>query len=137
MLLATDLRVTHEPLSPSVWEVVRFLGSEVTLCHVVLRPTASPGNDSDGSPANPEETAIVQTLRASAVTALGDRGKGVSIKILHGDPGQRVCEYADYLRVDLIVLGPRAKASLSKSLRGSVSKYVVGNSRRHVLVLGG
>lgn len=112
------------------------MGSDAVLCHVILRPTSSPGNETDGAPANLEETDLLRTLRSAAISGLGDRGRDLPILILHGDPGQRICEYADYADCDLIVLGPRKKASIAKALRGSVSKYVVGNSRRHVLVLG-
>ncbi len=136
ILLTVDLRDRAVPVPASAWEVVRRFGSEVTLCHVVMRPTASAGNETDGAPANAEETEMVAGLRASAVAALQDRGRAVPIKILHGDPGQRICEFAAFLGTDLIVLGPRPKSTFARSLRGSVSKYVLDNSRRNVLVLG-
>jgi nucleotide-binding universal stress UspA family protein len=79
----------------------------------------------------------VRDLRAASVEALGSKGHDVPIRILHGDPGQRLCEYADYLDCDLIVLGPRSRGSLARTLRGSVSRYVLDHTRRHVLVLGG
>ncbi len=117
-------------------DLVKGLGVELTLCHAVMRPTSAAGNESDGVPANAEEIEIVRRLRASAIDAFGDAGHAVPVKVLHGDPGQRLCEYADFLGSDLIVLGPRAPGSIAKSLRGSVSRFVLANSRRHVLVLG-
>ncbi len=112
------------------------LGSEFTLCHVEMRSTSLAGNEADGSPASAEEVAMVGRLRTAATEAFGPGGRAPPVKILHGDPGERICEFADFLGCDLIVLGPRPKSSIAKVLRGSVSKYVVANSRRNVLVLG-
>jgi nucleotide-binding universal stress UspA family protein len=135
ILLTVDRRDKDSPAPGLAWSFVSRAGASVTVCHVVMRPTSSAGNDADGSPANAEETAIVTDLRARAVEAMADRGREVPIKILHGDPGQRICEFAEFLNSDLIVLGPRSRGSIAKSLRGSVSKYVLSNSRRNVLVL--
>ncbi len=136
LLVAVSEKHRREPLPPPVVDAARRDLGSVTLVHVVLRPTSAAANDADGSPANPEETAIVQDLRSSAVAALGEAGRQLTIRILHGDPGQRICEYADFLGADLVVLGPRAPGSFSKALKGSVSKYVVANSRRSLLLLG-
>jgi nucleotide-binding universal stress UspA family protein len=108
---------------------------EVVVCHVVMRATSVAGNELDGSPANPEEVALLAALRSELVQDFGEPGHRVPIKVLHGDPGQRICEYADYLDADLIVLGSRRR-TISQRLRGSVSKYVAGASRRSVLVVG-
>jgi nucleotide-binding universal stress UspA family protein len=136
ILLAVDLHDRAAPVPDRAWEIVCRPGSEVTICHVVMRPTSSAGNELDGEPANAEETKIVVDLRAAAIGALNEQGRKIAIKILHGDPGQRICEFADYRDATLIVLGPREKGSIAKSLKGSVSKYVVGNTRRTVLVIG-
>jgi nucleotide-binding universal stress UspA family protein len=101
-----------------------------------LRPTTGAANEADGSPANEEELAINQELRARLNDHLGGDARAIPIHILHGDPGQRICEYAEYTQCDLIVLGTRAKSSFGKWVRGSVSKYVAGNSRRSVLLIG-
>ena len=103
---------------------------------MIMRPTTAPANEVDGSPANQEEVTIDQELRKRLLDSLGPSGREVPIRILHGDPGQRICEYADYADCDLIVLGTRAKPSLGKWVRGSVSKYVAGNFRRSVLLIG-
>jgi nucleotide-binding universal stress UspA family protein len=108
----------------------------VCVCHVVLRPTGVAGDDLDGNPANDEEIAIVQALRGELVAHLGPSGRTVPIRILHGDPGQRICEYADFLDSGLIVLLRGGPPTLGKRLQGSVSKFVAGSSQRSVLLLG-
>jgi nucleotide-binding universal stress UspA family protein len=135
-LLALDLRQRPAPGGRSVWDFLRSAGGKLTICHVVMRPTSVAGNELDGAPANAEETAIVRDLRSTATAELGVRGRDVPIKILHGDAGQRICEYAEYVDCDLVVLGPRQKGTLAKALKGSVSRYVVANCKRNVLVLG-
>jgi nucleotide-binding universal stress UspA family protein len=137
VLLAFDPKASPASGVEAVWNAVRSFGAKVLICYVVMRPTSSPGNELDGSPADEEETNIVRELRARAIAELGEPGRDAPIKILHGDPGQRICEFAEYADCDLIVLGPRAKESIAKALKGSVSKYVVGNARRSVLVVAG
>jgi nucleotide-binding universal stress UspA family protein len=136
MLVAADSRYPGSASLPALLQFVHLFDAEMVICHVVMRPTSVAGNELDGNPANPEETGILQELRLAVVREFGSPGRDLPIKILHGDPGQRICEYAEFADCDVIVLGPREKASLAKALRGSVSKYVVGNTRRHVLVLG-
>jgi nucleotide-binding universal stress UspA family protein len=123
-----------------VWTVVGALVREYPgslVCHVVMRSTSLAGNELDGNPANPEELAINQALRTALVEHLGPSARELPIKILHGDPGQRICEYAVHEGCDLVMLGSRAKPSLGKMLQGSVSKYVAGNFRGSVLLVGG
>ncbi len=136
VLLAVDRKDRNGFRGTSPWDVVRWTGARATVCHVVMRPTAYASNEADGAPADAEERAILQALRASAVDRLGPSGRAVELRLLHGDVGQRICEFADYLHADLIVMGPRQKRGLVHALRGSVSRYVVANARASVIVLG-
>jgi nucleotide-binding universal stress UspA family protein len=133
------LAVAREEPNEKLWGVAQDLvraGSEGMVCHVVMRSTTSPANETDGDPANEEESGIARELRTRLGELLGKDARGVTIRILHGDPGERICEYAEYAHCDLIVLGSRGKSSLGRLVKGSVSKFVVANSRRSVLVIG-
>jgi nucleotide-binding universal stress UspA family protein len=136
VLLAIDGRKGVAPGRPPGRDILRWIGGEITICHVVMRPTTSASNETDGAAADAEETSILQDLRANAIAELGPRGKSAPIRILHGDPGQRICEFAEFVGADLIVLGPRVRGGFARALRGSVSRYVVTNARMAVLVLG-
>ncbi len=134
-LVALDAADHGPRLRQAIRELAGGLGMELVACHVVMRSTSVAGNDLDGAPANPEETRLLERLRGLFVEELGDPGRGVPLKILHGDPGERICEYADYARCDLIVLESRTP-TLARRLRGSVTKFVVGTTPRSVLVVG-
>ena len=51
-----------------------------------------------------------------------------------GRPGATICEIAQELNVDLIVLGRRGNSGLSELLMGSVSNYVMHHAHSSVLV---
>ena len=133
--MALDAKPHGPRLRHVVGELLGGSATEAIVCHVVMRSTSVAGNELDGSPANPEEVAILTSLRNEMVRSLGEKGHRVPIKILHGDPGQRICEYAEFADCDLIVLESRER-TLSQRLRGSVSKYVAGTSSRSVLIVG-
>ncbi len=125
--------------NPRLWGVVADLlraRAHGVVCHVVLRSTTAAANESDGSPANAEEAAINQELRRRLVDRLGGTGRDLPIRILHGDPGERICEYAEFADCDLIVLARRGKPSFGRWARGSVSRHVAATTRRSVLIVG-
>jgi nucleotide-binding universal stress UspA family protein len=51
-----------------------------------------------------------------------------------GSPGATICEIAQELNVDLIVLGRRGNSGLSELLMGSVSNYVMHHAHSSVLI---
>jgi nucleotide-binding universal stress UspA family protein len=135
LLVAIDTGPHPPKFRRAIQEFAHPLGTEVVVCHVVMRSTSVVGNESDGAPANPEEVAILASLRGLLVQDLGERGHRFPIKILHGDPGQRISEYADFAGCDLIILEARER-TLAQRLRGNVAKYVAGASKRSVLIIG-
>ncbi|MGC2035960.1 MAG: universal stress protein [Thermoplasmata archaeon] len=134
-MVALDAKPPAPPFLLAIGRLGHQFGVEVIACHVVMRSTSVAGNEMDGSPANPEEVAILASIRHQLVRSFGEEGHQVPIKILHGDPGQRICEYARFAACDVIVLESR-ETTLSQRLRGSVRKYVAGASPCSVLILG-
>lgn len=55
--------------------------------------------------------------------------------ILTGNPAQKIIEFVEKEKIDLIVMGARTKTDLSKLLLGSVSKRVLENVTSDVLVI--
>lgn len=55
--------------------------------------------------------------------------------ILTGNPAQKILEFAEKEKIDLIIMGARTRTDLSKLLLGSVSKRVLENTNSDVLVI--
>lgn len=55
--------------------------------------------------------------------------------ILTGNPAQKIIEFVDKEKIDLIIMGARTKTDLSKLLLGSVSKRVLENVSSDVLII--
>ena len=60
--------------------------------------------------------------------------KVVKAEYLLGDPVQGICDYADEMQADQIVLGSQGKSALEKVLFGSVSHGVFEKSKRPLLI---
>lgn len=55
--------------------------------------------------------------------------------ILTGNPAQKIIEFTEQEKIDLVIMGARTKTDLSKLLLGSVSKRVLENVNCDVLVI--
>jgi nucleotide-binding universal stress UspA family protein len=63
-------------------------------------------------------------------------GVGLTVAYLQksGSPGRAICEVAQTVNADLIMVGRRGHSGLSEFLAGSVSNYVVHHASTSVLV---
>jgi nucleotide-binding universal stress UspA family protein len=57
--------------------------------------------------------------------------------VLTGNPADEIVAYADSIDADLVVIGSRRRGALASALLGSVSREVLRESRRPVLVVKG
>lgn len=57
------------------------------------------------------------------------------VKVLHGDPGPTIVDYANSQNVDLVIIGSRGLNSLQEMVLGSVSHKVVKRVKAPVLVV--
>ena len=55
--------------------------------------------------------------------------------LLRGDPVSEIVAYADSHDVDLIVVGSRGHGAIASALLGSVSRGVLSESKRPVLIV--
>ncbi len=77
-----------------------------------------------------------------AVEARSDRdpklfptqGATVHSRVAEGDPADTICNYAEAMNADLVVVGKRGEGSIEALLLGSVSEKVVHKCTRSVLV---
>jgi nucleotide-binding universal stress UspA family protein len=70
---------------------------------------------------------------AHAIEALGV--EGAETRIVQGEPGPAVCDLADELDADAIVLGSHGRRGIRRALLGSVSDHVVRHAGRPVVVV--
>ncbi len=110
--------------------------AEVFVVTVIFRPTSVAADAADGAPASLEEAAIALRVRENVRGVFGEAASQIPVRVLHGDPAQRIVEHAEYLEADLIVLGGHRRTALGRLFRGSVSSAVVANARQAVLVVG-
>jgi nucleotide-binding universal stress UspA family protein len=115
--------------------LVRLFRAEIEVVTVVNVPTTSAGNEMDGSPANKEEIRLREELLSRLSRYFGEEKNSFELKVLHGDPAERISEYADYSKCDLIIVGSRAQGAFKKAFLGSVSGSVVGRSKKSVLII--
>lgn len=57
--------------------------------------------------------------------------------LLHGEPADEIVAYADSIDADMIVVGSRGHGRLASALLGSVSRAILREARRPVLVVRG
>jgi nucleotide-binding universal stress UspA family protein len=72
-----------------------------------------------------------------AVELATEKGLRVQTKLLKGKPADEIVAYADSIDADLIVIGSRGHSAFTSALIGSVSRGVLRESRRPVLIVRG
>jgi nucleotide-binding universal stress UspA family protein len=72
---------------------------------------------------------------SEAVEIAAEKGVEVKTELLKGNPADEIVAFADVIDADLIVVGSRGHGSVASALIGSVSRSVLHESRRPVLVV--
>jgi nucleotide-binding universal stress UspA family protein len=130
--------------SPAAAEAVAFgveladeHESELFFVHVVpaldVVPAYGFGALSAALPHEPSEHDRTMLVDAAAVAA--EHGIVASTSLLRGDTVDEIVAYADSHAVDLIVVGSRGKGAIAGALLGSVSREILSESKRPVLVV--
>jgi nucleotide-binding universal stress UspA family protein len=72
-----------------------------------------------------------------AAKIAAEKGVDVETELLKGKPADEIVTYADTIDADLIVVGSRGHGAIASALIGSVSRGVLHESRRPVLIVRG
>ena len=136
MLIATDG-------SPSAQEAVEFgleladdQGAEVVFAHVAPALDVAPSAGFGWAPSVPHEvTDEDSTLVNDAVVLAEERGVKARTAILRGDPVDEIVAYADAIEAHLIVVGSRGHGAIAGALLGSVSRGVLHEAHRPVVIV--
>jgi nucleotide-binding universal stress UspA family protein len=78
-----------------------------------------------------------EVMLEEAVALAAEHGIVATTALLRGDTVDEIVAFADSRDVDLIVVGSRGHGTLANALLGSVSRGVLRESRRPVLVVRG
>ena len=127
ILLAVSGLGHAEEMLKNLKEMPSFQGAKVTVLHVVT----------------PQRTAAVMTdkweeggkILAKAIQYLNLDPSQVSSILRQGDPKDVVCQVADEMEADLIIMGSRGMKRLQSILSNSVSQYVFQLSSRPMLLV--
>lgn len=98
-------------------------GADATLHLVHVR--------TENEPRNKATTEPVKLRKAEALAA----GVNASCKILEGNPGRKICQQAEAINADVIVMGHRGQPHWHELGAGSISDYVVKHAPCAVLVI--
>ena len=90
------------------------------------------------APALPHEFDVhdYEPLR-KAVELAEEKCMRIETKLLKGKPADEIVAYADSIDADLIVVGSRGHGAVTSALIGSVSRGILRESRRPVLIVRG
>lgn len=138
ILIATDG-------SPSSAEAVEFgveLAAEheaaVIFVHVAPATDVLPIASYGALPRVPHEvTEYDRVSLEDAEQVATEHGVRASTKLLVGDTVDEIVAYADNQDVDMIVVGSRGHGALASALLGSVSRGVLSESKRPVMIVRG
>ena len=138
ILIATDG-------SPSAREAIEFglelaeeHAAEVTFVHVVPVLDRSFADGIGVPAAMPHQIDELDRKPLEDALALAaERDVDARAELLAGIPADEIVAFADTLDADLIVLGSRGRGALATALLGSVSRSVLHEARRPVLVVRG
>jgi len=75
-----------------------------------------------------------QAVAEAAAASLGITG--VEVRVLMGDPGNRICDLATEVSARAIVIGSRGRGGIKRALLGSVSDHVVRHAPCPVIITG-
>lgn len=135
ILLALDI----SERTPDIIRIGSYLAksfqAEALAVTVVKMSTSVGADEFDGSPANKNEESLKDSLAHLLQQHYDGYTERMQVKVLHGEPAERIAEYAEYSSCDLIVIGSRGYGPLKRAILGSTSSAVAGISKKSVLIL--
>ena len=136
ILIATDgSAAAHEAVELGV-ELARDEAAEAVFVHVVpLSDMVSMNGFGLMSAVPYEPTESDEQVLEDAQAVAEREGVPAGAAFLRGDPVAEITRHADTIDADLIVVGSRGHGGFASALLGSVSRGILGASRRPVLVV--
>jgi nucleotide-binding universal stress UspA family protein len=112
--------------------------ADLILVHVVPAVDLIPVSGFGVSSAFPHEPSIEeQALLEDAAAVADEHDVRATTVLLTGNTVDEIVAYADSHNVDLIVVGSRGHGTIANALLGSVSRGILAESKRPVLIVRG
>jgi nucleotide-binding universal stress UspA family protein len=137
IMVATDGSASSAEAVAFGVELADEHASELVFVHVVPMLDVVPalGFGAIGGAFPHEAGEFDRTLLDDAAATAAERGIGSSTALLRGDTVDEIVAYADSHDVDLIVVGSRGHGAIAGALLGSVSRGILSESKRPVLIV--
>jgi nucleotide-binding universal stress UspA family protein len=138
ILIATDGSAASREAVQFGLELAVEHAAEVTFVHVVPVLDRSFADGIGVPAAKPHRIDEVDRRPLEDALALAaERDVDAKAELLAGLPVDEIVAYADTMDADLIVLGSRGRGAIATALLGSISRGVLHEARRPVLVVRG
>lgn len=140
IVIATDgSESAHEAIELGL-ELAAEQSAEAIFVHVVPEVDVMPASGFGMAipPAVPREpTDDDRAPLEAALELAAEEGIDARTELLAGNPAAEIVAYADTVDADLIVVGSRGHGRIASALIGSVSRGVLSESKRPVLIVRG
>ncbi len=137
LLIAVDGSPTSRHAATQGFGLARQTGAKVTLLFVLETPPVIPIGPLSGyvMTAAPRTDADLERARQELAELAKDAGVTTDVRVELGVPADVICEIAEKLSVELIVVGAHGMGAGTRWLLGSVSDRVVHHAPCAVMVV--
>jgi nucleotide-binding universal stress UspA family protein len=140
LLVAHDFDETSERALDEAIDIARKLAAKVIVAHVYSVPFYSFPDGSSLIPSAEEAARISEAAQRHLDNVIARRqAAGVEVQgiLRAGVPEQELCQLADEVGADLLVIGTHARGAIGRALLGSVAQRVVRSAKQPVLTIRG
>lgn len=149
ILVAVDGSQSAQKAAQKGAELAESLKAEVTLIHVYTETAQIPVNQFNEVASYLSAETLENIMKQQEDTIKEKRQKildqdaeffkrkGIEPEkvLLHGDPADEVCEYAEENNFDLIIVADKGHGKVERFLLGSISDKIVRHSKKTVMVV--
>jgi nucleotide-binding universal stress UspA family protein len=138
IVIATDGSPSAQEATGFGLELAAEHGAAVTFVFVTPSVDVLPTAGFGVTAAAPHELSEADRKPLDTALAVADEaGVRARTRLFRGDPVDEIVAYADAVDADLIVVGSRGHGTLASALLGSVSRGILREARRPVLIVRG